>query len=188
MEDYADWLHWYVLKQGYKAPVLVGHSLGGAIVQTYTLRYPEDVKVIILIATGARLRVHPDYLAIIGAGIAEPAKWLREFIEPIYAHVAPDFRTIAIKNVTRVGAAVQLNDFLCCHKWDVMDKVSGIKVPALVICGDEDRLTPVKFSQYLVDKIIGARLVIINGATHHVFMEKPEEVNQAIEQFLATVS
>jgi len=183
--DYAGWLHEYILKQGYKEPVLAGHSLGGAIVQSYALKYHQDLKALILIATGARLRVHPDYLAIIGDGIADPERWLKEFVEPLYARVPPEFKEGIIKDVAKVGAAVQLNDFLCCDQFDVMDKVSEIKLPALVICGSEDNLTTVKYHQYLANKIAGARLMVIDGATHFVLLEKPAEVNLAIERFLA---
>lgn len=45
-------------------------------------------------------------------------------------------------------------------------------------------MTPLKYSQYLADKIAGARLVIIEGATHHCLLEKPVEANRVIEAFL----
>jgi pimeloyl-ACP methyl ester carboxylesterase len=54
----------------------------------------------------------------------------------------------------------------------------------LVICGSKDDMTPVKYSQYLVNKILGARLVIVEDGTHLCHLEKPAEVNQAIEEFM----
>jgi pimeloyl-ACP methyl ester carboxylesterase len=86
--------------------------------------------------------------------------------------------------MAKVGPAVQLNDFQCCDRFDVMEKVSQIAVPTLVISGTDDDMTPLKYSQYLADKIAGARLVIIDGATHHCLLEKPLEANRAIEAFL----
>jgi pimeloyl-ACP methyl ester carboxylesterase len=65
-----------------------------------------------------------------------------------------------------------------------MDKVHQIAAPTLIICGTEDDMTPVKYSQYLASKIAGARLVIIDGGSHLVFLEKPDEANRAIEEFL----
>jgi pimeloyl-ACP methyl ester carboxylesterase len=65
-----------------------------------------------------------------------------------------------------------------------MDKVNQITAPTLVICGSEDDMTPVKYSQYLVNKIIGAKLVVVEGGSHHCLLEKPVEVNRAIEEFL----
>lgn len=45
-------------------------------------------------------------------------------------------------------------------------------------------MTPVKYYQYLVTRIEGAKLVIVQGATHMVPLEKPAEVNKAIEEFV----
>lgn len=187
IDGYAEWLHEYVLKQGYKKPVLAGHSLGGAVILTYALNYPKDIKALILVGTGARLRVHPDFLAAMEDGISNPQKWLTEFVEPLYARVAPGVKTAVVSKVAEVGAAVQLNDFQCCDKFDIMDRVHEIKLPTLILCGTDDNMTPVKYSQYLANKIAGAHLVVINGGTHFVFLEKPKEVNQAIEEFLKSL-
>ncbi len=184
VEGYAQWVHDYVRKQGYKEPIIAGHSLGGAIAQTYALKYPNDLKALILIATGAKLRVHPDFLAIMTQGIAEPTRWLKEFVEPMYTQVEPQLRQIVLQKVAEVGAAVQLNDFMCCDKFDIMNQVHQIRHPTLILCGSNDNLTPIKYSQYLANKIANSQLVIIEGGTHFVFMEKPDAVNQAIEKFL----
>ena len=84
--------------------------MGGAVAQTYALKYPEDVKGLILVGTGARLRVMPDFLKLLEDGIDAPAEWLKNLIEPLYNRVAPEVR----EKVINVGAAVQLNDFRCC--------------------------------------------------------------------------
>ncbi|UCH51575.1 MAG: alpha/beta fold hydrolase, partial [Chloroflexota bacterium] len=111
-------------------------------------------------------------------------QWLRKIAEPPYSRVAPDVTEKIVNGMAKVGPAVQLNDFLCCDKFDIMDKVTQIAVPTLVISGTEDNMTPVKYSQYLANKITGAELVIIEGATHYCQLEKPAEVNRAIETFL----
>ncbi|MBM4446387.1 MAG: alpha/beta hydrolase [Chloroflexi bacterium] len=184
IDDYAEWLHRYVLDKGYSQPVLVGHSMGGAVAQMYALNYPADVKALVLVGTGARLRVRPDFLSLLGAGIDAPADWVRNMLEPLYSRVAPEVGEKVINRVIEVGIAVQLNDFRCCDKFDIMDKVHQITAPTLVICGTEDDMTPVKYSQYLANKVAGAKLLIIDGGSHLVFMEKPGEVNRDIKEFL----
>ena len=187
VDDYTNWLHQYILAQGYSELILVGHSMGGAIAQTYALSYPEGVKGLVLIGSGARLRVSPEFLRLLDEGSSYSPDWFKDFVEPLYSRVVPDFRKVAIEKVVEVGAVVQLNDFRCCDKFDIMDKVHRIEVSTLVICGSEDEMTPAKYSQYLATKIDGARLVIIEGGTHLAFMEKPEEVNQAIEEFMGSL-
>jgi len=187
IDDYAQWLHRYVHDKGYSELILAGHSMGGAVAQMYALSFPTDVKGLVLIGTGARLRVRPDFLKLLEEGIDAPAEWLKNLIEPLYSRVAPEVREKVINGVANVGVAVQLNDFRCCDKFDIMDKVNQIAVPTLVICGTEDDMTPVKYSQYLVNKIIGAKLVVIEVGSHHCFIEKPLEVNGAIEEFLKSL-
>jgi pimeloyl-ACP methyl ester carboxylesterase len=184
IEGYTQWLHEYVMREGDSKPVIAGHSLGGAIALMYALTYPDDVKALILVGTGARLRVRPDLIQIIEDFIDAPGKWLKKIVEPPLSRVAPDVAEKIVKGMAKVGPAVQLNDFRCCDKFDVMDKVSQISVPTLVMSGTEDDMTPVKYSRYLADKIASARLAIIDGATHHCLLEKPAEANRAIEAFL----
>lgn len=187
IDDYAQWLHRYVHDKGYSELILAGHSMGGAVAQVYALNYPQDVKALILVGTGARLRVMPDFLKLLEDGIDAPAEWLKNMIEPPYSRVAPEVREKVINGVVNVGATVQLNDFRCCDKFDIMDKVNQIVVPTLVICGTDDDMTPVKFSQYLANKIAAAKLVVIEGGSHYCFLEKPLEVNRAIEKFLKSL-
>lgn len=184
IDEYAGWLHEYLGNKGLRQPVIAGHSMGGAVALAYVLSYPQDIKALILIDTGARLRVRPDFLDQLKAGVGAPAEWIKNIVKPLYGRVAPEVSDKIINGVAEVGVAVQLNDFTCCDKFDVMDKVNRITVPTLVICGSEDNMTPVKFSRYLADKIAGAKLVIIEGGSHLCFLEKPLEANRAIEEFV----
>jgi pimeloyl-ACP methyl ester carboxylesterase len=79
---------------------------------------------------------------------------------------------------------VTLNDLRACDAFDIMDRVSGIRVPTLALCGSDDIMTPPKYSLYLAEKMPDARAVIVDGGTHMVFAEKPEAVNGAIQEFL----
>jgi pimeloyl-ACP methyl ester carboxylesterase len=184
VEDYVAWLRSYTLEREHHAPILVGHSLGGAIVQMYALEHSEDVKAIILAGTGAKLRVARQYLSMMQDGVENPSIWLRDFVEPQYSHIEPGLKKKLLAETAKVGAKVQLNDFICCDKFDILEKVNQIEVPALVLCGSEDVMTPPKYSSYLAASIEGAKLSVVDGGTHYFFAEKPEVVNQAIEQFL----
>ena len=198
VEDYAKWLHDYVLERGYEQPILAGHSLGGAIVLQYALEYPEDVGGLILIGTGARLRVAPHVLAAIEKGIQDPDSWLAEFVEPQLRFIVDSVVDVAtmgagmdeslrhrmLSESAAVGARVQINDFLCCDRFSVMDRLNEIKVPTLVLSGSADVLTPPKYGAFLADGIKGARHVVIEGGTHFMYAEKPEQTNRAIGSFL----
>jgi pimeloyl-ACP methyl ester carboxylesterase len=68
----------------------------------------------------------------------------------------------------------------------VMERLQELRdLPTLILCGAEDRNAPVKYSEYLRAHIAASTLKIIPGAGHYVQGEKPEEVNQAIAEWLA---
>jgi pimeloyl-ACP methyl ester carboxylesterase len=90
----------------------------------------------------------------------------------------------SLEDTARQDPKVVLGDFRACDVFDVRDRLSEIRPPVLIISGEDDLLTPPKFSQYLSEKIEGARRVHLQAAGHLMSLEKPEEVNQAIRGFI----
>lgn len=68
---------------------------------------------------------------------------------------------------------------------DQQDRARAIDVPTLVLCGDEDRITPPALSERLAELIPGARMELIAAAGHLANAEQPAAFNAAIERFLA---
>lgn len=188
VEEYADWLRAYVRDKGFRDVILAGHSFGGAIALMYALRYPEELRAIIIIGSGARLKVHPALITALEQAInGNPEAWWQE-VAASYHLTPQDYAREILATQKAIGPVVMLNDFLCCDAFDVMDSVQEIKLPALVVCGEKDMLTPVKYAHYLGARLANSQVVIIPGATHFVFAEQPDVVNKAIEGFLATIS
>jgi pimeloyl-ACP methyl ester carboxylesterase len=157
--------------------------MGGAITLLYALLYPEELKGIILISTGARLRVSPDYLDLCREPGENNFRWL-EGQKRHFNGVESDIHQVLMRRAEEIGPGVELNDLLSCDHFDVMERVHKIKLPTAIICGSEDAMTPVKYSDYLAQQIKGARKDIIPGANHFVQLEKYHQVNAKIEEFL----
>jgi pimeloyl-ACP methyl ester carboxylesterase len=188
VEEHVDWLRDYVRDNGLRDVVLTGHSFGGAIALMYALRYPEELRAIIIIGSGARLKVHPALIAALEKAVnGNPDGWWQEVAAGY--HLTPrDYAREILETQKAMGPAVMLNDFLCCDAFDVMDRVQEIKLPALIVCGEKDMLTPVKYARYLGANLASSQVLIVPGATHFVFAEKPDVVNKAIDGFLNRIS
>ena len=183
VEEHVEWLKDYIANRGYQDIVLVGHSLGGAIALMYALKHPQELKGIIVMSSGAKLRVHPKIIAYFERAVDAPDKWAKSQAA-LYDKVNPEIKDILLAEAVEMGPRVQLNDFHCVDKFDIMDQIGEIKLPALVMCGSEDQQTPEKYTQFLADNMAGAKATIIEGGTHLAAVEKPQEVIRAIEAFL----
>ena len=186
IEGYLEWVRGYTTARRYKDIVLCGHSMGGAITLLYALMYPEELRGIILIGTGARLKVHPQYLNLCENPGRDNGLWLQGQKE-YFQSVESDIGRVLMLRANEVGPAVELTDLQSCDKFDVMDQVSKIQLPTQVVCGSRDIMTPVKYSDYLAREIDGAQEEVIPGGSHFVQLEKYQQVNEKIERFLATL-
>ena len=103
------------------------------------------------------------------------------FNKPFYRMIFMPWKNYVRRKMETAGLLGQRE---AMAKHNTVDRLPLIKAPTLVICGTKDDMTPLKYSHYLADKISGATLVAIQGATHMAFMEEPQEVNRAIEEFI----
>jgi len=136
--------------------VLVGHSLGGAIAIEVALRRKLPLDALVLLSTGARLRVHPSILENARAAASRGA--------------ANPFGDVL------VPAAAALADWTAADTFDRLKDVGAIALPTFVGVGAADLLTPPKYAQHLAQHITGAELRVFEGAAHDLPREAPLEL------------
>jgi len=182
---YAEIVAAFLHALGIEQAIIMGHSMGGGIAQTMALDFADCVAGLVLVGTGARLRVAPAILEGIRNDFAGSVELVTRFA---WDPEAPARLTeLGRQALLETGPDVLLGDFGACDRFDVMERLEEIQVPTLAITGDADRLTPVKYARFLVESIPGARLAIIAGAGHMVMLERPAEVEKAVQKFLSDV-
>jgi pimeloyl-ACP methyl ester carboxylesterase len=158
--------------------------MGGGIAQSFALTYPNRLAGLVLVGTGARLRVHPDIFAALQRDVEEAGRLISEWSYAPGAMMA----TVAssAEAFARNRVSVLEGDFRACDAFDLMGEIRKVQTPTLIICGKDDRLTPVKYARFLHENIAGSELVVIPGAGHMVMLERPVEFNRALTTFLDT--
>ncbi len=162
--------------------ILCGHSLGGAIILSCYLKNPNDIESLILCATGARLRTSPVIFQQLTDDYKQYLNYIRQtaFHRKAPKSVIDTYR----EQLSKVDPQVIYNDFKICDGFDIMQELKLIQIPCLILCGDSDVLTPTKYSQYFHTNIKDCKLHIIQQAGHMVMLEKPQLVNQYIQEFI----
>lgn len=182
---FSDWVAAFIEAMRLKQVVLVGCSLGSAITQWIALTGKPWLKGIALVGGGARLRVHPSFLT----GLREtPEKSLEEFS----GYALRESSDESLKNEIRARFAkcspeLVYNDLYACDKFDVMESIGGLDIPVSIIVGEHDRLTPLKYSQFLHKAIAGSELNILPAAGHLVMIENPKDFNKCLGSFLRRI-
>ncbi len=162
--------------------VLIGHSMGGAIALTVGMIQPPEVSGLILISTGARLRVMDDILQGVTIDFETTVDLLLDYL---WANSAgAEMKALGRKMLLDNNPTVVRQDYLACNSFDVLGQLNQVAVPTLIICGTADQMTPLKYSQYLAEQIPNARLAIIEGAGHMLPLERPDYVASLISEFL----
>ncbi len=182
VEAYAEWLDGFVREAGLGKFILAGHSMGGAIAQQAALNRIEGMEALILAGTGAKLKVSP----VIFDGIAVRFKeFAPELVDWMMARESGHLlRDDITRDVLSTKPSTFATDFRACDAFDIRGRLGEIGVPALVVVGDDDRLTPLKYSEFLATNVRGAVLKIIHGAGHVAMLEKPNEMNNVIASFV----
>ena len=162
--------------------VLVGHSMGGAIALQLALDHLHLVDGLVIIASGPRLFVPDSAFELARSDLAaESERLLRK------GWADADDATVAdeVAQMVENGQETLLNDYAACRTFDVTDRLSEVRVPALIIAGADDRLTPLSLSEELSRGVRQSIPVVVPGAGPWVMKERPATVDLLVAGFLA---
>ena len=165
-----------------------GLSLGGVIAIALHAAAPEHCVSLILADTFA---VHPDGRGIYERSMAGSAD-MRAFAEAradfLLAQPAdPAVRAEVVETMSRIDPAAYVIGAEAVWLADQCDRVRDIKVPTLILCGEEDKPTPPALSRELHAMIAGSRLQWIAGAGHLTNLEQPAVFNRLVGEFIEEV-
>jgi pimeloyl-ACP methyl ester carboxylesterase len=188
IEDYTEDVIAFMNGLEIPCAVIAGHSLGSAIAITLALKHPKQVSGLILISSGAKLRVSPAILD--GASNSNTFDSTVQMVNDCSfgPHTPSRLKQLATERMAGIRPSVLHGDFLACDAFNVMDQLEKIKAPTLIICGTEDRMTPLKYSEFLRDRITNSKLEVVDGAGHMLMLEQPVLTADLISRFMNDLS
>lgn len=180
--DHVAFVRAFIRALALEPVVLGGHSMGGAVALAYALEHPNDLAGLVLIGTGARLRVLPQIFEMLDRDYRQALRFITDrALSPKTSRVLAE--RMASEAAERPREAM-VSDFRACDGFDVMARLAQVTVPTLVLCGADDQMAPPKYAEFLRDKIPGAQLAAIADAGHWAHLEQADEANERIREFV----
>jgi proline iminopeptidase len=194
---------------GFEQWAVLGHSFGGMVALEYALRYPQRLSHLLLMDTCGDTRWvqqnAPEMLAKRGYsasaveaarrffnGQLKPGEVFRAAVKFARAYYYR-FSLLAMARQVILGPRVKMRPEAqifgfsqLLTGWTVMDRLSEIKVPTLVLAGRHDFQFPPEHQAILADRLPNAQLEIIERAGHNAPMERTAQVIEVVRRFLAT--
>lgn len=176
--------------------VIGGLSMGGYVALAFARMFPARVKALVLADTRAQADSeegkqtrHQQAEKALSEGMAGIADaMLPKLLTPETVSKRPELvkrvRDMMLKTKPGGAAAALLG---MAERDDQTEFISSIRVPALILVGREDAITPVADSEKMQSRIEGSRLVVIENAGHVSNLEQTEQFNDALLGFLSTV-
>jgi 3-oxoadipate enol-lactonase len=178
---------------GIETAHVVGASMGGVISQIVTVKYPQRVRSLTLVCTACRNHPWRQELLQSWAKTAEEKGMIEVGKEAAQWVMSPrSFRRI-VPAFTWMGPLAALRprhsfvsqiDAILNTREDLVDQLSTITAPTMVIVGNQDILTPRGDSEEIAERIPNAELVVISGAAHGLMMEHSSTFNKILIEFL----
>ena len=176
-DEYARWIDRFARALELETFFLMGHSFGGAIVQEYARLFPEKLKGIILIATGAGFKLSRAYRELHVSGVD---------VQNLDSEDIPPAIRQGYAMLKKVSGPLLHADLLAAGCFDSSLWISSVHVPALVFWGSADFITPRELPEALAAALPNASFQVIDGAGHVLMVEAVEAFNNAVAEFMSS--
>jgi len=188
IRGYAEFVLNQLDRKGVEQFHLLGHSMGGMIVQEMAAMVPSRINYLILYGTGpvgmlpnrfetieeSKRRVVADGTQLTGRRIA--ATWFVQREQAAQYHVCAEL-------ADKVSLQASLAGLSAMEAWSGVPYLTQIKSPTLVLWGDSDRTYQWSQPEQLWNNIPAAQLGVIPGCAHAVHLEKPHVFNAVLMDF-----
>jgi pimeloyl-ACP methyl ester carboxylesterase len=186
--EMADWTAALLDAAGAAKAKLVGHSMGSLIALETAARHPAKVSALGLIATSAAMTVGPDLLKAAEANdrsaIDMVSIWGLGFQAELGGSLAPGLwmHSGAQRVLEQCRPGVLFNDLSACNAYQgALAAAAQVTVPATLVLGERDMMTPARAGKALAAALPDSRTVVLRGAGHLMMAERPDELLAALQ-------
>ena len=176
-------LHSLMQKLRLEKATIVGFSLGGMAAMMFALEHPDKLSKLVLVGTTAKFPIYPSFILGVLRYVLPYKMVARSICKQRFYKPSKKIVENSLIRAMTVDSYVAYESLKEYTKSDFRDRVRKIKAPTLIIVGEKDKIN-LEASKYLNREIKGSELRIVPGSGHTVMVEKSEEFNQILEEFI----
>jgi pimeloyl-ACP methyl ester carboxylesterase len=184
--------------KGLDRVVLGGLSMGGYVAMAFVRRHPDRVRALLLADTKAgadseQVRDNRERIARLLTDDPDSPVLVEEVLPTLVGQTTVRERPLVVGRAKALvqaapAAAVAWAQRAMAARPDSFVTLESLQVPALVVVGEEDAVSPVADAKAMAAAMTGARLEVLPRAGHLTAMECPEEFNAVVRAFLQDVA
>jgi pimeloyl-ACP methyl ester carboxylesterase len=161
--------------------VIVGHSYGGPVVADYAAKHPERVAGVVYADSGGNVKVEPEAAAKFKAALlADKDKVAHQWFAPILVNASDAVKEEVFASVAKTPAEAFVSTLSGLLSFDVVHAVEAYQGPRLAIVA-----TPIESPASLHKQVATLKVVRMDGVSHWLMLDKPDEFNGILDKFLA---
>lgn len=191
VEALGAWLLELIAAAGSARTALVGHSMGALAALEAARQGADGIEKLALLGAAEAMPVHPALLGAAERGEAAAwdmiTGWGFGRASQLGGHSGPGLWMTGGGRLllARGGEGVLHADLVACDAYkDALAAAGAARCPALILCGRDDRMTPVKGAVPLSEGFAEGRMTVLEGAGHMMMVERPDETLDALKDFL----
>lgn len=181
--EMADWVLAFMDAAEVGQAAVVGHSMGALIALEVAAQAPDRVRVLGLLGAAAEMPVHPDLIAAAEGPGPLAAELITDWgfgaVSHKGGHLHPGLWAMggATRLIRDAAPGVLASDLRACDAYKgALEAAARLAVPVLLICGDEDKMTPPKNASGLVEAADDITQIVLPATGHMMMIERPREV------------
>ncbi|HSP16145.1 MAG TPA: alpha/beta hydrolase [Thermoanaerobaculia bacterium] len=163
--------------------VIVGHSYGGAVVAAYAAAHPERLAGVVFADSAGNIKITDDVAdAFLKALRADKSKFVRSWFAPILTNASEAVQAEVFASEDKTPADVLAGALMGLRSVDTVASVNAYQGPKVAIAA-----APIAGPSSLHRQVPGLRTVEMQGVSHWLMLDKPDEFNKILDSFLAEI-
>lgn len=188
IDRYAAYLHGFMCALGIAAPVLLGHSLGGSVVQAYAAGHPEAPRGLILLSSAAPSGfTTPEERYPLLESLRGNRELMTQVLAPTMPSRCPAYFEALIDDALRMNPAALTGNPRALGRLNLTERLRSVACPVLVVRGSLDYLISEPMARETAEAFPDAELVLLDGIGHSPQVEDPEGFHELLARFLKGV-